>query len=121
MFGCVNVTINANGIPYLRTTNISVSGDAVDFGLGIRRIQPVGLMAINIANAIPEGTTTTLPVRLTLNGVTRNLTFFGGTNVTAEDLQGTGAILVMYDWYNGILQLLSVVPSSTTVTADSGE
>lgn len=121
MFGCVNVTINANGIPYLRTTNVSVSEDTVDFSLGLRRIQPVGLMAINIANAIPDGTTGTLPVRLTLNGVTRNLTFFGGTNVTAEDVQGTGALLVMYDWYNGILQLLSVIPTPATANANDGE
>ena len=120
MFGCVNVTINANGIPYLRSTNVSVSEETVDFALGFRRIQPVGIMAVNIANAIPEGTTGTLPVRLTLNGVTRNLTYFGGINVTAEDVQGTGALLVMYDWYNGILQLLSAVPA-TTAAATGGE
>jgi hypothetical protein len=62
---------------------------------------------VNIADAIPTGTTGTLPVRLTLNGSTRNLTFFGGTNVTAADLTGTGVVTIFYDWYNGILQLTS--------------
>ena len=109
MFGCVNVTTNANGIPYLRTTGITVGSDAVDLTLGFRRIPPVGYLTINVANAIPEGTTGTLPVRLTLNGQTRALTSFGGVAVTAADLTGTGIITVFYDWYNGILQTTSPI------------
>ena len=109
MFGCVNVTTNVNGIPYLRTTGVTVSTDAVDFTLGFRRIPPVGYLTINIADAIPDGTTGTLPVRLTLNGQTRVLTSFGGDAVTAADLVGTGIIQVFYDWYNGILQLTSPI------------
>ena len=109
MFGCVNVTTNANGIPYLRTTGVTVGSDAVDFTLGFRRIPPVGYLTINIADAIPEDTTGTLPVRLTLNGQTRALTSFGGVAVTAADLTGTGIITVFYDWYNGILQITSPI------------
>lgn len=107
MFGSVNVTTNVNGIPYLRTGSVSVGTDAVDFALGFRRIPPVGYLTVNIADAIPTGTTGTLPVRFTLNGNTRNLTYFGGTDVTAADLVGTGIITMFYDWYNGILQLVS--------------
>lgn len=107
MFGCFNVTTNANGIPYLRTNGITVSADTVDFSLGFRRIPSVGYLTVNIADAIPTGTTGTLPVRLTLNGNTRNLTYFGGDNVTAADLTGTGVITIFYDWYNGTLQLIS--------------
>lgn len=107
MFGCINVTSNVNGIPYLRTNGVSVSEDAVDFSLGFRRIPPVGYLTINIADVIPTGTTGTLPVRLTLNGSTRNLIYFAGSNVTAADLTGPGVITVFYDWYNGILQLIS--------------
>ena len=109
MFGCVNITTNANGIPYLRTTGVTVGSDAVDFTLGFRRIPPVGYLTINIADAIPEGTTGTLPVRLTLNGQTRALTSFGGVAVTAADLTGTGIITVFYDWYNGVLQTTSPI------------
>lgn len=112
MFGCVSVTSNVNGIPYLRTTGVSVGTDAVDFSLGFRRIPPVGYITINIADAIPEGTTTTLPIRLTLNGNTRNVTFFGGANVTVADLAGTGILTVFYDWYNGILQATSLSPAT---------
>ena len=107
MFGCVNVTTNVNGIPYLRTNSVTVGTTTVDFALGFRRIPAVGYLTVNIADAIPTGTTGTLPVRFTLNGNTRNLTNFGGTNVTAADLAGTGVITIFYDWYNGILQLIS--------------
>lgn len=109
MFGCVNVTTNTNGIPYLRTTGVTVGSDSVDFTLGFRRIPPVGYLTINIANAIPEGTTGTLPVQFTLNGQTRALTSFGGVSVTAADLTGAGIVQVFYDWYNGILQVTSPI------------
>lgn len=107
MFGCFVVNTNTNGIPLLRTTGVTVSADTVDFALGFRRIPPVGYLTINIADAIPTGTTGTLPVRLTLNGNTRNLTFFGGANVTAADVTGTGVVTVYYDFYSGLLQLVS--------------
>ena len=67
----------------------------------------MGYLTINIADAIPADATGTLPVRFTLNGGTRNLTFFGGSNVTAADLAGTGTIVVFYDFYSGTLQLVS--------------
>lgn len=107
MFGCVNVNTNVNGAPYLRTSGVTVGTDAVDFTLGFRRIPPVGYLTVNIADAIPTGTTGTLPVRLTLNGQTRALTSFGGTAVTAADITGTGIIVVFYDFYTGTLQLIS--------------
>lgn len=107
MFGCIIVNTNTNGIPLLRTTGVTVSADTVDYSLGFRKIPPVGYLTVNIADAIPTGTTGTLPVRLTLNGNARNLTFFGGDNVTAADLEGTGIITVYYDFYSGTLQIIS--------------
>ena len=84
--GCFNVTTNINGVPYLSTTNVTVTEEAVNFALGFRRIQPVGLFTVRIANAIPSDATDTLPVTLTLNGTTRALTLFNGTPVTAADV-----------------------------------
>lgn len=106
MFGC-RISTNGNGIIYLRTTGVTVGTDSVDFSLGFRPIYPMGYLTINIADAIPADATGTLPVRFTLNGGTRNLTFFGGTSVTATDLAGTGTIVVFYDFYAGTLQLVS--------------
>lgn len=108
MFGCTIITTNSRGIPFLRTSGVNVTTEAVDFALGFRPgVAPLARMTFQIANAIPEGTTGTLPVRFTLNGNTRALTFFGGDPVTAADLAGTGYIDVMYDWYSGALQLMS--------------
>jgi hypothetical protein len=112
---CFNITTNISGIPYLSTTNTTVTDTAVDFALGFRNtrgpyaVQPVGYFTVRIADAIPADTTGTLPVTLTLNGISRALTFFNGTPVTAADLTGTGIITVFNDRFNGILQMTSAV------------
>ena len=106
---CFNVTTNVNGVPYLSTTNVTVTDTAVTFALGFRRIPPVGYFTVRIENAIPDGTTGTLPVFLELNGTSRALAFFNGTPVTAADLTGTGIITVFNDRFNGILQITSVL------------
>ena len=109
MANCFSVTTNAGGIPYLSTTNVTVGTESVDLALGWqRRLSPVGYFTVRVANAIPEGTTTTLPVTLSLNGVTRNLTLYNGDAVTVEDLiGGPGVMLVFNDRFNNILQLMS--------------
>lgn len=106
---CVNITTNAGGIPYLATTNVTVGTESVDLALGWqRRLPPVGYFTVRLSSAIPEGTTATLPITLSLNGVTRALTLFDGTAVTAEDLLGgTGAFLVFNDRFNNLLILMS--------------
>ena len=117
---CINgVTTNSRGIPYLRTVSVAVSAESVDFALGFQPVPRLGLLWVNIANAIPAGTTGTLPVRLSLNGTARNLTFFGGANVTAANLAGTGDLLVAYNFFNGTLQLLSVNAAPAAAAAAS--
>lgn len=107
--GRYNITTNVNGVPYLSTTNVTVTDTAVDFALGFRRIAPVGHFTVRITDAIPEGTTGTLPVTLTLNGTSRALTAFNGAPVTAADITGTGVITVFNDRFNGILQITSAL------------
>ena len=119
MFDCnMTVTTNVRGIPYIESKGITVTAESVDISLGFRRIPKIGEIAILIANAIPEGTTGTLPVRITLNGNTRALTFFGGTAVTAAELTGTGVVKVWYDMFNGILELTSPVAPTAAAAAD---
>ena len=98
------------GIPYIATTNTTVGTEAVDFALGfIRRpLPPVGYFTIRITDTIPSGTTSTLPITLTLNGSTRTLTNMDGSAVTAGDLSSTGVMLVFNDRFNGVLQLMSI-------------
>lgn len=109
MANCFSVTTNAGGVPYLSTTNVTVSDTTVDLALGWqRRLPPVGYFTVRVTSAIPEGTTDTLPVTLSLNGVTRNLTLYNGDAVTVADLiGGTGVFLVFNDRFNNILQLMS--------------
>ena len=56
MFG-YRINTNRYGVPYVRTTGVTVGTEAVDFALGFRPIDPIGDITINIANEIPEGTT----------------------------------------------------------------
>ena len=102
-----NVTTNAGGIPYLSSTNVTIGTESVDIALGFRRIQPVGYMTIFVEDVIPTGTTTTLPVSLTLNGTTRTLTLPNGTPVTAEELIGVNVFTVFNDRFRGVLTLMS--------------
>lgn len=117
---CGLITTNTQGIPYLPTTNIIVSDTSVNLALGFRPFQPVGLFTVRVATAIPDGTTGTLPVSLTLNGTTRPLTYFGGTAVTAADLVGTGVLLVFNDKFNGILQVIQSAPTAAAAINSGG-
>ena len=98
---------NAGGVPYILTTNTTVGTETVDIALGFRRIQPVGYLTIAISDVIPADTTTTLPITLTMNGTTRNLTLPNGTNVTAAELLNVNTILIFNDRKRGVLNLMS--------------
>ena len=102
-----NITTNAGGVPYISNTNVTVGTEAVDVALGFRRIQPIGYFTVHMENAIPSDATTTLPVTLTMNGVTRNLTLPNGAAATVADLLATNVFLVFNDRFNGILALMS--------------
>ena len=102
-----NITINAGGQPYIANTQVTVGTEAVNIALGWRRIQPIGYFTIRMENAIPSDSTTTLPVTLTLNGVTRPLTLPNGTAVTVADILATNVMLIFNDKFNGILTLMS--------------
>lgn len=105
---CTNiVATNAGGIPYIVSTNTTVGTETVDIALPFRRIQPVGYLTIIIDTVIPTATTTTLPVTITMNGTTRNLTLPNGTNVTAAELLNVSVITVFNDRIRGLLTLMS--------------
>ena len=101
------VATNAGGIPYIVSTNTTVGTETIDIALGFRRIQPVGYLTIVISDVVPADATTTLPITLTMNGTTRNLTLPNGTAVTAEQLLNVGVITVFNDRTRGLLTLMS--------------
>lgn len=106
--GWFNITTNSRGIPYLTTTNVTVSDTFVDLAVPFRRMEPISEFNVRIANQIPADATATLPVRLVMFGTARELTYFNGDPVTVADLDGTGVIKVFNDRFNGIFQLMSV-------------
>lgn len=102
-----NVTTNNGGIPLFVSTTTTVGTESIDIAMGFRRIQPIGYFTLRISDVVPEDATTTLPITLTLNGTTRNLTLPNGTQVTAAELINTSVITVWNDRFNGSLMLMS--------------
>ena len=101
--------VNINGIPTIKTQAVVVSDTAVTFkfapdfdGRPFR-----GLILVYISEAIPEGTTTTLPIQLSMAGTTSGITVAGGANVTVADFPGVGIYLVYYDRWADTLQLIN--------------
>ena len=108
--------ININGIPTIKTQTVVVSDTGVTFkfapdfdGRPFR-----GLILVYISEAIPDGTTTTLPVQFSMAGTTSNVTVAGGANVTVADLPGTGIYLVYFDRWADTLQLIGSLPAAAT-------
>lgn len=106
-----NINVNVNGIPALRSTAVTVSTTEVRFDFNSHRNvgRPfVGIVAVQLAQSIPTGTTTTLPVVFTTDGGNAaNLTTFNGEDVTVADIAGTGIYLVWVDSQSGTVQLLT--------------
>ncbi len=106
-----NINVNVNGIPALRTIGVTVSTTEVRFDFNSHRNvgRPfVGIVAVQLAQAIPTGTATTLPVVFTTDGGNAaNLTTYDGENVTVADIAGTGIYLVWADTQSGTVQLLT--------------
>lgn len=106
-----NINVNVNGIPALRSTAVSVSTTEVRFDFNSHRNvgRPfVGIVVVQLAQAIPDGTTTTLPVVFTTEGSNAaNLTTYNGENVTVADIAGTGIYLVWVNTQTGDVQLLT--------------
>lgn len=106
---CCNqiIATNAGGIPYLLSTNTNIGTESIDIALPNRRIQVAGYLTVIIPTVIPTGTTTTLPVTLSMAGTTRALTLPNGTPVTAAELINVGVITVFNDRNRGLLTLMS--------------
>ena len=106
-----NINVNVNGIPALRSTAVAVSTTEVRFDFNSHRNvgRPfVGIVVVQLAQAIPDGTTTTLPVVFTTDGGNAaNLTTYNGENVTVADIAGTGVYLVWVNTQTGDVQLLT--------------
>ena len=102
---------NINGIPCIKSQTVVVSDTAVTFkfapdfdGRPFR-----GLILVYLSEAIPEGTTTTLPIQFSMAGTTSTLITAGGTNVTVADIPGIGIYLVYFDRWADTLQIMNII------------
>lgn len=103
--------INRNGIPTIKSTGVTVNGttsvdfifkDDTSFGGPFR-----GLLLVYFAQAIPAGTTATLPIRLVSSVGEKIVTTYNDANYTVADFKGTGVYLFYYDRVTNTLQILS--------------
>lgn len=102
--------VNKRGNPTVQTRSVSVNADNVVFAFADHAFAGIpfaGLVLIYIAQAIPAGTTGTLPVVFQTNGAVQEVTGYGGDAVTVADLAGTGVYLAFYDRASGLLQLMT--------------
>lgn len=101
--------INQRGIPTIQSRSVLVSDTSVDFKFNPDwNSRPFrGLLLVNLSEAVPEGTTATLPVRFSMAGTTSNVTVAGGENLTVADLPGVGIYLFYYDRLTDELQILN--------------
>jgi hypothetical protein len=108
--------VNRRGTLLLGSTAVAVTDTAVTISLPPFRVSGRGTILVNIVQAIPEGTTTTLPIVFSANGSTQAVTKRGGVPLTVADLQGTGVYEFFYDRNAGTLQLLDSTPAAAAAT-----
>jgi hypothetical protein len=105
------INVNQLGIPTISSNSVSVSTTQVAFDFNNHRTigQPFrGIVVVRLNQAIPIGTTTTLPIVFTSdNANTVNLIGYNGENITVADIAGTGIYLVFVDSQSNSVQLLT--------------
>lgn len=106
------INVNVGGIPAIRSLSVNVNTTDVKIAFNNHRNigRPFrGLLIVNIAQAIPAGTTDTLPIVFTSDsGNDVNLTTYNEDNVTVADIPGIGIYLCWYESQTNTLQLLNV-------------
>lgn len=105
------INTNVNGIPALKSNGVTVTATDVRFDFNNHRNvgSPYrGYITFFLAQPIPAGTTTTLPIVFTSdNGSPQPLTTYNGAAVTVADLPGTGIYLAWFERDTNTLQLIN--------------
>ena len=101
---------NRRGIPLIETNSVTVTDTNVVLMLpnrAFRQLNDKGLVLIKLSQAIPDGTTATLPILFSANNFTQPLTNVGGTAITVAQIPNTGVYLIYYDKDANLMQLLT--------------
>lgn len=101
---------NINGIPRIESTGVVVGTDSVVFNFRSHNFvrRPFnGLVLVRLNQAIPAGTTATLPIVFNSGGTnSQPVTTYGDEELTVADIPGTGVYLFYYDSASATLQLI---------------
>lgn len=101
--------VNRRGSAALTTTGVTVGNSNVTFTFQNHAFLNAwyrGSVFINLAQAIPTGTTATLPIAFETNGVTQPVMKVGNTTLKVSDIPGTGVYEFWFDKSNNLLQLI---------------
>lgn len=113
MFGSTNYPFNfcnRNGIPMLESSSVTVNDNNVVIQLpnrSFRWLNQKGVILFRLNQAIPAGTTATLPIVFQTNDFTQALTNVGGDAITVAQIPSTGVYLIYYDKDANLMQLLT--------------
>lgn len=103
------INVNVNGIPTLSSNSVTVGSTQVSFDFNNHRNvgRPFrGLLIVRLAQAIPAGTTDTLPIVFTSDGGNAQpLTKENGQPVLVSDIPGTGVYVLWFESQTGTLQV----------------
>lgn len=101
--------VDRRGSAALTTTGVTVNASNVVFTFQNHAFLNSwyrGTVFVNLAQKIPTGTTTTLPIVFSTNGVTQPVTKVGGVALTVADIAGTGVFEFWFDKSTNTLQLI---------------
>lgn len=107
-----NVQIgNRAGIPVVTTTpKIDTSNVSITLPNHIFRfLGQKGIIIINFNSVIPSGTTTTLPLIISVNGQTLPLTDTTGTAITVANINNTLTFQVYFDKQLNVIRVVSPI------------
>lgn len=107
-----NVQIgNRAGIPVITTTpNIDTSNVSITLPNHIFRfLGQKGIIIINFKSTIPSGTTTTLPLVISVNGQSLPLTNTAGVSITVANIINTLTFQAYFDKQLNVIRVISPI------------
>lgn len=102
--------VNRNGSAAIASTGVVVNTANVVFAFrnhAFLNASYRGTVFVNLQQAIPSGTTTTLPILFETNGVTQAVTKYNGEALTVADIPGTGVLQFWFERDTNTLQLMT--------------
>ena len=102
--------VNRNGSAAIASTGVAVNTNNVVFSFknhAFLNASYRGTIFVNLMQAIPTGTTGTLPILFETNGATQAVTKFNGDALTVADVPGTGVVQLWFERDTNTLQLMT--------------